>query len=209
MLSWVEHETKNLQLGAWFYEHLNPNPNPDTVPVTHSFSFARGFRNSSEDKHENKHTILLHSNTETDEAQLENEILSKRKPLVEPHWASPNTDIITESVVRTTIRYLILISPSFDASGRLCSCLWHFLGIFIYICKCPGSTDLLLVSPSFGAPGRLYFVIVAFPGIHLYFCYNITKTYLYNFDPLKPHFYTVKLVFTGVYSIFLYFCSKT
>ena len=32
---------------------------------------------------------------------------------------------------------------------------------------------------------------------------NITKTYLYNFDPLKPHFYTVKLGFTGVYIIFL------
>ena len=28
---------------------------------------------------------------------------------------------------------------------------------------------------------------------------NITKTYLYNFDPLKPHFYLVKLGFTGVY----------
>ena len=33
--------------------------------------------------------------------------------------------------------------------------------------------------------------------------YNITKTYLYNFDPLKPHFYIVKLGFTGVYIIFL------
>ena len=31
----------------------------------------------------------------------------------------------------------------------------------------------------------------------------ITKTYLYNFDPLKPHFYIVKLGFTGVYSVFL------
>ena len=27
---------------------------------------------------------------------------------------------------------------------------------------------------------------------------TITKTYLYNFDPLKPHFYIVKLGFTGV-----------
>ena len=27
----------------------------------------------------------------------------------------------------------------------------------------------------------------------------ITKTCLYNFDPLKPHFYIVKLGFTGVY----------
>ena len=28
---------------------------------------------------------------------------------------------------------------------------------------------------------------------------SITKTYLCNFDPLKPHFYIVKLRFTGVY----------
>ena len=31
----------------------------------------------------------------------------------------------------------------------------------------------------------------------------ITKTCLYNFDPLKPHFYVVKLGFTRVYIIFL------
>ena len=31
----------------------------------------------------------------------------------------------------------------------------------------------------------------------------ITKTCLYTFDPLKPHFYIVKLGFTGVYIIFL------
>ena len=40
-----------------------------------------------------------------------------------------------------------------------------------------------------------------------YFCpkhrLSITKTCLYNFDPLKPHFYTIKLGFTGVYIIFL------
>ena len=35
-----------------------------------------------------------------------------------------------------------------------------------------------------------------------YLC-RITKTSLYNFDPLKPHFYIVKLGFTGVYIIFL------
>ena len=32
---------------------------------------------------------------------------------------------------------------------------------------------------------------------------SITKTCLYNIDPLKPHFYIVKLGFTGVYIIFL------
>ena len=36
------------------------------------------------------------------------------------------------------------------------------------------------------------------PGLKLF-----TKTRLYNFDPLKPHFYIVKLGFTGVYIIFL------
>ena len=30
----------------------------------------------------------------------------------------------------------------------------------------------------------------------------ITKTYLYDSDPLKPHFYIVKHGFTGVYIIF-------
>ena len=34
------------------------------------------------------------------------------------------------------------------------------------------------------------------------------KTCLYNFDPLKPHFYTVKLGFTGVYIIFLISAQK-
>ena len=31
----------------------------------------------------------------------------------------------------------------------------------------------------------------------------ITKTRIYNFDPLKPHLYIVKLGFTGVYTSFL------
>ena len=34
------------------------------------------------------------------------------------------------------------------------------------------------------------------------------KTYLYNIDPLKPHFYIVKLGFTGVYIIFLISAQK-
>ena len=36
----------------------------------------------------------------------------------------------------------------------------------------------------------------------------ITKTYLYNLDPLKPHFYMVKLGFTGVYIICLISAQK-
>ena len=34
--------------------------------------------------------------------------------------------------------------------------------------------------------------------------WSITKTCLYNFDPIKLHFYIVKLGFTGVYIIFLF-----
>ena len=37
---------------------------------------------------------------------------------------------------------------------------------------------------------------------------DITKTCLYNSDPLKPHFYIVKLGFTGVYIIFLISAQK-
>ena len=37
---------------------------------------------------------------------------------------------------------------------------------------------------------------------------GITKTCLYNFDPLKPPFYTVKLAFAGVYINFLISAQK-
>ena len=37
--------------------------------------------------------------------------------------------------------------------------------------------------------------------VHILKC--ITKTYLYNIETFKPHFYIVKLGFTGVYIIFL------
>ena len=32
---------------------------------------------------------------------------------------------------------------------------------------------------------------------------NASLKHAYNFDPLKPHFYIVKLGFTGVYIMFL------
>ena len=43
-----------------------------------------------------------------------------------------------------------------------------------------------------------FFLFCPYPSL-LY----ITRTYLYNFDPFKPHSYIVKLGFTGVYIIFL------
>ena len=37
---------------------------------------------------------------------------------------------------------------------------------------------------------------------------KFTKIHTYNFDPLKPHFYLVKLGFTRVYIIFLISAQK-
>ena len=49
----------------------------------------------------------------------------------------------------------------------------------------------------------VYIVPLIFVFISVRNTLHITKTGLYNFDPLKPHFYIVKLGFTGVYIIFL------
>ena len=63
-------------------------------------------------------------------------------------------------------------------------------------------------------PRRLFcyssslYLRLSFHTRHLFRPYFITKTYLYNFDPLKPHFYIVKIGFTGVNIFFFYFCSK-
>ena len=48
------------------------------------------------------------------------------------------------------------------------------------------------------------------PNIRVHMVYNvaITKTCLYNVDPLKPYFYIIKLGFTGVHIIFLISAKK-
>ena len=46
-------------------------------------------------------------------------------------------------------------------------------------------------------------VLFCFTNCLAMFVVFITKTCLYNFDPLKPHFYTAKLGFTGVYIFFI------
>ena len=46
--------------------------------------------------------------------------------------------------------------------------------------------------------------------LETYHHFTIPKIGLYNFDPLKPHFYIVKLGFTGVYIVFFFlFLFKT
>ena len=53
------------------------------------------------------------------------------------------------------------------------------------------------------ANGLFYRMLCKYP-----FSNYITKTCLYNIDPLKPHLYIVKLGFTGVYFIFLISCQN-
>ena len=79
--------------------------------------------------------------------------------------------------------------------------------------------ELILVPSSFSTD---HSKAVPFVAVLLSFClhrcvafvlllyFYITKTCLYNFDPLKPHFYMykVKLGFTGVYIIFLISAQK-
>ena len=48
-----------------------------------------------------------------------------------------------------------------------------------------------------------FFHLVFVAGVKFRVMIFILKTRLYNFEPLKPHFYKVKLGFTGVYIIFL------
>ena len=55
---------------------------------------------------------------------------------------------------------------------------------------------------------RLHSLIILRHTLYQLYCFRITKTRLYIFDPLKPHFYIVKLGFTGVYIIFLIFAQK-
>ena len=52
------------------------------------------------------------------------------------------------------------------------------------------------------------FYLELWKGKDMSYLNNITKTCLYNFDPLKPHFYIAKLEFTRVYIIFLISAQK-
>ena len=86
---------------------------------------------------------------------------------------------------------------------ELCK-LWHFHHIIweikmILVIKC--------INPCPAEPG--YTLLKKPTDLNLHCLpFSITKTCLYNIDPLKPHFYIVKLGFTGVYIIFLISAQK-
>ena len=88
---------------------------------------------------------------------------------------------------------------------RLCCGTWHFFK--------PKSTDIFVISPQthmlwvlgtfFQPKSTCIFIISPQKKMLWVVIKSIMKTCLYNIDPLKPHYYRVKLGFTGVYTIFL------
>ena len=67
------------------------------------------------------------------------------------------------------------------------------------------NSEVVLFSSDFNSGILLH---VAKPWFYIGSINLQTKTCLYNFDPLKPHFYIVKLGFAGVYIIFLISVQK-
>ena len=63
-------------------------------------------------------------------------------------------------------------------------------------------------SSSYMSPYMCYIYVFSLFNRFVPYINDITKTCLYNFDHLKPHFYIVKLGFTGLYIIFLIFAQK-
>ena len=92
------------------------------------------------------------------------------------------------------------------ASGRAhrglsCVLFFYFLFIFYWF----GFALVCRMPPPLPTPTPFFTDLRLF---EFCFYFSITKTYLYNFDPLKPHFYIVKLGFTGICIISLISAQK-
>ena len=82
------------------------------------------------------------------------------------------------------------------------SCISYFNDIHFIISE--GTTDEDTGLPVYAVDRGMIRNLMHYP----YKC-NAHHENIYNFDPLKPHFYIIKLGFTGVFHYFSYFCSKT
>ena len=93
---------------------------------------------------------------------------------------------------------------------KLLSSLGEQKGIMTYSLEAPRWTILIC------AQNKYFHDKIRYPQIFVFLSYEknflgtqlITKTYLYNVNPLKPHFYIVKLGNSGVYIIFLISAQK-
>ena len=73
-----------------------------------------------------------------------------------------------------------------------------------YICRC----DPTINNETYAERGSIFTYYKSSPVFSVLLVRTITKTRLYNFDPLKPHFFIVKLGFTGVYIIFFFISAQ-
>ena len=96
--------------------------------------------------------------------------------------------------VIATVMCLILVCSIYLLLMPVEGCVWSFL-LFLGICS-----HVLL---SFRVAAALWKSRIEIDKVSLRQA-SIAKTCLYNFDPLKPHFYIVKLGFTG-YTLFILF----
>ena len=90
----------------------------------------------------------------------------------------------------------------------LLSTLLQVSQLQLFQLKC---TDSFLISPELQFPGKnkkKHFKMSSTEKFTQSAKRNIMKTYLYNFDPIEPHFYILKLGFTGVYTIYLISAKK-
>ena len=83
-----------------------------------------------------------------------------------------------------------------------------------FFCLCGSKNNVWLILVNLSRKSMViqetrvsYTINYMYPTLSLFVQY-ITKTCLYNFDPLEPHFYIEKLGFTGVYIILLIFVQN-
>ena len=112
--------------------------------------------------------------------------------------------------------FLVVLRSSWSTSSTAV----HFASCFVFICMIFSHCHTIIIVDFFnGFPLCIRFCFHVYHDFSLPHYRNglfsskaalfafgfdfITKTRLYNFDPLKPHFYIVKLGLTGVYIIFL------
>ena len=95
-----------------------------------------------------------------------------------PRFTTPPRDLANVNAWKTMFDPYIVTS--------FCICLWSYL-IYLDIGRKNWNSGFCTCNIYCPCP----------------FLFSITKTCPYNFDSLKPHFYIVKLGFTGVYIIFL------
>ena len=115
-----------------------------------------------------------------------------------------NCQLIKFISISLCVRLHHLSSNAFSILSTSRSVISSFPNLFLFLLVV---MNFSLISMRFGGVLGIY-MSTSISFVSSSFACFITKTCLYNFDPLKPHFYIVKLGFTGVYIIFLISAEK-